>query len=523
MIPSTFRTGALVAGIALALLGPAAAQNSQSTSIQFQEIPGLQELTGRLIVRPLQTEALMEQGYSLQQAELMQVSAKERLHGLVREYIGPNDEYVINLPEGMSEGIMASNLLATGEYQYAEPDWMLYPLQTTPNDPQFNSQWWHQNINSEIGWDYYTGDTNYIAGVVDTGVDSNHPDLQANLLSGYNSADRQTEANGGRVEDINGHGTMTMGCVGAIGNNNNQVAGTMWNCGLLPIRCTNSSNGGAYLSDLTDGALWAGQQGAGSVSVSYSGVESSSVGTTGTTLKNSYDCLMVWAAGNSGYQLSSGADWNNVIITSATDSNNNKASWSNYGAPIDVGAPGVSVLTTSNGGGTASVSGTSFSCPITNGVVGLIRSYNPNLSAQEAEDVLFGACQNIGTANNFGHGLVDSGQSLMDAGGGTVYDLTLTMTTALIGGQTASATISGSASGETMYLYNGSGLGTTTIPGLGTLDIASANRVAAKSVNAFGFAVINKFLPTRFSGLTVFIQAIDTAGRTSNIHTETIQ
>jgi hypothetical protein len=154
---------------------------------------------------------------------------------------------------------------------------------------------------------------------------------------------------------------MTMGCVGAIGNNNNQVAGTMWDASLLPIRCTNSSGGGAYLSDLTHGATWAAQNGAGSVSVSYSGVESSSVGTTGTTLKNSYDCLMVWAAGNSSYSLSSSTDWSDVIIVSATDSGNNKASWSNYGKPIDVAAPGVSVLTTSNGGGTQSVSGTSFS------------------------------------------------------------------------------------------------------------------------------------------------------------------
>lgn len=522
MIPSSLRGSAIAAGLFLALISPSAAQSLQTSAPQFEEVPGIQELTGRMIVRPMQMQDLLEQGYSQNQAELMRDSAKERLYGLVREYVGPNDEYVINVPEGMTESLMAVNLMATGEYQYAEPDWMLYPVQTTPNDPQFNSQWWHQNINSEFGWDHYTGDTNYIAGVVDTGVDTNHPDLQANLLSGYNSADRQTQANGGRIEDINGHGTNTMGCVGAIGNNNNQVAGTMWNCGLLPIRCTNSSNGGAYLSDLTDGALWAGQQGAGSVSVSYSGVESNSVGTTGTTLKNSYDCLMVWAAGNSGYSLSSSADWANVIITSATDSNNNKASWSNYGSPIDVGAPGVSVLTTSNGGGTASVSGTSFSCPITNGVVGLIRSYNPALSAQEAEDVLFGACQDIGSANNFGHGLVDSEQSLIDAGGST-HELTLSITTALVAGATASATVSNSAYGETMYLYNGNGLGSTTVPGLGDLDIANGNRIATRAVNVWGFAVINKTLPGGSSGVNVFVQAIDTAGRTSNVVQDTIQ
>jgi len=522
MIPTSLKGSFAAASLALALISPAAAQSLQGSTPQFQEIAGIQELTGRMIVRPMQLQDLLAQGYSQDQAELMRLSAQERLHGLVREFVAPNDEFVINVPEGMSEELMAANLLATGEYQYAEPDWMLFPLQTTPNDPQFNSQWWHQNINSELGWDFYTGDTNYIAGVVDTGVDTNHPDLQANLLSGYNSADRQTQANGGRVEDINGHGTATMGCVGAIGNNNNQVAGTMWNCGLLPIRCTNSSNGGAYLSDLTDGALWAGQQGAGSVSVSYSGVESNSVGTTGTTLKNSYDCLMVWAAGNSGYSLSSSADWANVIIVSATDSNNNITSWSNFGPPIDVGAPGSSVLTTANGGGTTSVSGTSFSCPITNGVVGLIRSFNPALSAQEAEDVLFGAAQDIGLAKHFGHGLVDSHQSLIDAGG-TTNELSLVMNSALIAGTTASATVSNSSQGDTMFLYNGNGLGSTTIPGIGDLGINNANRVASKAVNTWGFATISKSLPNRLSGFNVWLQAIDSSARTSNIIIDTIQ
>jgi subtilisin family serine protease len=513
---------ALMLGIAFS--SSATGQNSTQQNLNFQQRPGIQEFTGRMIVRPLQVDALLAKGYSQSQAVAIRAAARERLDGLVREFVAPNDEYLINLPEGMDEFTMATNLMATGDYQYAEPDWMLYPDATTPNDPQFNSQWWHQNINSENGWDYYTGDTSYIAAVVDTGVDTDHPDLQANLISGYNSADRQTQANGGKVEDINGHGTWTMGCVGAIGNNNNQVAGMMWNSSLMPIRTTNSSGGGAYLSDLNDGALWAAQNGAGSVSVSYSGVESNSVGTTGTTLKNTYDCLLVWAAGNSGYALSSSADWANVIIVGATDQNNNKTSWSNYGAPLDVMAPGVSILTTSNGGGTGSPSGTSFSTPITQGAIALIRSYNTALSAQETEDILFGAAKNIGTKFNTGKGLVDVEQSMIDAGGGgTTYDLTLTINGSLVSGTTASATVTGSVWTSRVYLFNGSGAGSTTIGFLGvTLDIANATKVLFRKANSAGVADINKFLPTRLSGLTVYLQAADENARISPVVVDNI-
>ncbi|MAW61643.1 MAG: hypothetical protein CMJ94_12540 [Planctomycetes bacterium] len=509
-----------VAGVALATV--AGAQQASNGQIQFVEIDGEREFTNQMIVRPLQMADLLAQGYSQSQAELLRRAAAERLHGLVLERIEPNDEYVISLPNGVDENTMAGDLMASGMYEYAEPNWMLYPLDTTPNDPQFNSQWWHQNINSEGGWDYGTGSTNVIAAVCDTGVDSNHPDLQAHLISGYNSVDNKTEAQGGSTEDINGHGTWVAGCVGAIGNNNNQVAGVAWDVSIMPVRVSNSSGGGAYLSDLTGGALWAGQNGAGSASVSYSGVESSSVGTTGTTLKNQYDCLMLWAAGNSNRSLNSAYDHANVIVVGATDQNNNRASFSNYGAPIDVVAPGVSILSTSMGGGTSSPSGTSFSTPITNGLCALLRATNPALSAQEIEDLVFDHAQNIGLASRFGNGLIDVEASMMNAGGGGGYPLTLDYGGSLVGGTTVSWTVTGSVWLNKVYIYNGSGAGSTTIPGIGVLEIANGRKVSQATANAAGTASASRFLPARLSGRTVNLQAIDDFGSLSAVSTTTI-
>ncbi len=499
------------------------AQNAGTDFQVFSETPGVTEFSGQMIVRPMQLDALLAQGYSRSEAVAIREAAVAGLDGWVKNHAVENDEYIIFLPAGYDENTLSAVLMGTGNYQYAEPDWFCYP-DNTPNDPNFGGQWWHQNINSEAGWDLYTGDTNYIAGVVDTGVDLDHPDLQANLLPGYNSVDRKTQANGGAVNDINGHGTLTMGCVGAIGNNNNQVVGVCWNAGLLPIRTSNSSGGGAWMSDLTHGATWAAQNGAGSVSVSYSGVESSSVNTTGNTLKNTYDSLLCWAAGNSNSNLT--FDWLNVIICSATDSNDNKASFSSYGTAVDVAAPGVSVLTTANGGGIASVSGTSFSTPITNGVIALLRSSTPGLTAQEAEDFLFGACKNIGSSNTFGNGLVDVGQTMADGfgGGGTTYDLVLTMGGPLVAGTQATATVTGSVWLTDVHLYHGTGLGSTFIPGIGaTLEIANAKRLMTDRANAAGQADFARNLPNSLAGRTVYIEAVDDLASISEVHTETIQ
>ena len=107
--------------------------------------------------------------------------------------------------------------------------------------------------------------------------------------------------------------------------------------------------------------------------------------------------LTVVAAGNSstnpGY-----ADSPYIISVSATDSSDNKASWSNYGAYVDVAAPGVGIWTTTNGGGYGAVSGTSFSSPMTAGVVALMMAANPGLSPADLESALKSSADDLGAA-----------------------------------------------------------------------------------------------------------------------------
>ena len=165
------------------LASPQSAIDSTDVA-QFVEQAGVREFTGRLIVRPLQNETTRDQASQLLSS-----------YGLI-EYVKATDEYVIILPEGQSENSLSQVLMDTGLIQYAEPDYMLYPVNTTPNDHNFSSQWQHSKMRSAEAWDFGTGDGVFIACTVDTGADLNHPDLQANLVSGYNSADNQAQSNG---------------------------------------------------------------------------------------------------------------------------------------------------------------------------------------------------------------------------------------------------------------------------------------------------------------------------------------
>jgi hypothetical protein len=122
--------------------------------------------------------------------------------------------------------------------------------------------------------------------------------------------------------------------------------------------------------------------------------------------------MLVWAAGNSNVVLSGNRD-DNVLVVGATDQNDARASFSNYGSLVDVMAPGVSIRTTSNAGDTSysSVSGTSFACPITAGLCGLIWSRNPTLTPAEVEAIIRSTSQDLGTAgldDTFGYGRIDA-------------------------------------------------------------------------------------------------------------------
>ncbi|MCH6551605.1 MAG: S8 family serine peptidase [Planctomycetes bacterium] len=399
--------------------GPAAAGDRPGRHV---EVHGVRQFSGRLIVRPRQHEDWVKRGASDNEAAQRSAVARSFLATYpIRRYIAETDEYVIECPRGFDENAVTDELMNLGGYEYAEPDWILYPL-VCSDDPLLANQWHHaaDKMQSCDAWDLHTGGPTVGVGICDTGILTTHEDLLLHRLEGYNAVDRLFESEGGQIGPVHPHGTQTTGCAAANGNNGIGVSGVGWNISHRMLRVSNLTTGGALLSDLQHAARTSIENGDRVASVSYSGVDNASNLTTATYIKT-IGGLLVWAAGNDTRNLTMGdRDADDLIVVGATDSSDTKAWFSAYGPFVDVMAPGVSVVTTSSESNSsyAAVSGTSFSTPLTAGLIAQIWSSDPSLTPDEVEARLKAACDDLGSAgvdDTFGYGRINAFNALQTA------------------------------------------------------------------------------------------------------------
>lgn len=396
-----------------AILSPAAlAQPDRSftPSIKGGQLPVVQ--SARLLVKPISINGLgrsvEEDGPSSPQHDL----SVARLAPFSPRAIGPLDLYVIETSLDTFESTRAS-LMATGDYEYVERDEFVLPVGSSASsfgDPLAPSEWHLAKIRADQAWGTTTGNSSIIVAALDTGVDQSHPDLAGNLISGYNAVNRLAQSAGGQVSDVNGHGTTTAGVLAARGNNGVGVAGICWQLRLMPIRVSNSAGGGAFMSDIIDGGIWAIQRGAKVLYAPYAGVQSPGSQTLGQWAKFN-NALLVWSADNAAMQYS-GFDWPDVLIVAGTDSNDNLASFSNFGQAIDLSAPAKDIYTTTRGGTYAMVSGNSYAAPMVAGVIALAWGLDPSLSAWRMQEILLGACDDLNNTPRFGAGRLNAARTV---------------------------------------------------------------------------------------------------------------
>ena len=257
------------------------------------------------------------------------------------------------------------------------------PLNST--DPDVWKQWAVNNINLPAAWSKSTGSQQVLVGVVDSGIDSTHPDLSQNinrLLS------RDCSQNPIAVEmdptDRVGHGTHVAGIIGANGNNGIGIAGVCWNISLVSLKIADAS-GTLDIQYAIRAIDYAASKNISILNCSFSGSGSSLA--IRTAMEN-FTGLVVCAAGNDNsdndiYLRSpcGNNDLNNVISVGAINQNNKKWAYSNYGATkVDLFAPGDGIYSTYPNNYKYD-SGTSMAAPHVTGVAALLLSRYPDMSA----------------------------------------------------------------------------------------------------------------------------------------------
>ena len=342
---------------------------------------------------------------------------------------------------------MANLFQETGLFEYSAPCALLFDAPHSI-DTYWGDQWGLKNtrqyggtlgmdINAEQAWTITQGSPNIKIAVIDNGVELNHPDLQANLLMGYD-ATTGISPGGAPLNDDENHGTACAGIIGAIKDNGIGISGVAPNCKIIPVRAYRSIT---YDKVSAKAIRWAWKNGADVISCSWGGGDSkadliNAIDSAVNFGRGGLGCVVVFSTGNDGKPMVEfPASLPNVIAVGAispcgerktpTSCDGERFGWggSNYGSDLNVVAPGVLISTTDrqgnkgynpmtpighvkNGGSKVTADyadqnynidfrGTSAACPHVAGVAALVLSERPDLTAAQVRQSIESSCTKI--------------------------------------------------------------------------------------------------------------------------------
>lgn len=320
---------------------------------------------------------------------------------------------VMEIPQNRSSQDFLQTLKKDSDVAFAEPDVKVELDAIDYNDPMLNDQYSLKKVNANSAWEVNQGSPSTIIGIVDTGVDLDHPDLKAKLLEGYNAI-----APGTPPKDDAKHGTHVAGIASAIGNNGLGVSGLAPKCKILPVKVL--GNGTGSIATIADGLIWAADHGADVVNMSLGTYTEEK--TLGEAVKYALgkNVVLIATMGNDNMEKRRyPAGFPGMIAIGSTDENDKKSSFSNYGDWITVSAPGSNILSTlptyMSPNGYGKMSGTSMAAPLVTGLAGLIRSQSKNISPAETAKLLKATADDLGDAGfdkYFGAGRINAAKAL---------------------------------------------------------------------------------------------------------------
>ncbi|HEX9314021.1 MAG TPA: S8 family peptidase, partial [Actinomycetota bacterium] len=350
-------------------------------------------------------------------------TAMDRRHGArVLESFPEIGVELVALPTGTTPAAASASYGAERGIKYAEPNYVVRASAVSPNDTYFGQQWGQLNtgqavlgVNGTAGddiastraWAIQTGSSQTTVALIDTGVDTGHPDLAGNIdtadahnfLDNTNVVYDPSETCGGAPNDD--HGTHIAGILGAVGNNGQGVAGVDWHVKILPLKFLGVQNGQCGVGDdahAIAAIFYAIQKGAQFINISWGGETAPNESLRQAMIQaGQAGILFSVAAGNAGLNLSTVTDYPasfnlpNEIVVAAGDQNDGLASFSNRGGPTALAAPGVNIVSTisrANATPYGYLNGTSMAAPFVTGALALLRSQYPGAPPAELKSRL---------------------------------------------------------------------------------------------------------------------------------------
>ena len=280
-----------------------------------------------------------------------------------------------------------------------------------PNDPDFDKLWGMISIGMPVAWTYGKGSRDVVVAIIDTGVDYHHPDLVQNMWT--NAAEIPgngiDDDNNGYIDDIHGlnsitgtgdpmddnkHGTHVAGTIGAVGDNNIGVVGVNWQVSMMALKFLDATGNGNTDNSITCYEYLMAMKARGvnirAVNNSWGGSSFSQALHDIINAAGAVGIVSCCAAGNDNSNddavpfYPSAFDSPYLISVAASDNNDNRASFSNYGAvSVDLAAPGVGILSTTPADSYESLNGTSMATPHVTGAIALLSSMEPGYGAAE--------------------------------------------------------------------------------------------------------------------------------------------
>lgn len=375
--------------------------------------------------------------------------------------------YKVSLPQNMTLQEISRFYKNCPEVEFVEPNYK-YDICSYPNDPYYNTSgswgqcyqdmWSLYKIDLPSGWEIEKGKKEVIIAVVDTGIDYHHEDIINNIWNNPNEIPNNgiDDDLNGYIDDIrgwnfvdnsntpkdgHGHGSHLAGTIAGVTNNGKGISGISWCSQVMPIKGITDSGWG-MADSLANGIKYAADNGAKIINLSWGGYGTCQILKEALDYAYSKGCILVAAAGNSNQDVCEffPANYENAITVAATDQNDEKTFFSNYGTKIDIAAPGVDILSLKAEGsatfGTVGekycrMSGTSMSAPHVCGVAALILSKHPNYTNEEIASLIAYSADDLGEQGKdiyFGWGRINGYKALLTSDGILSIDKNLSVT-----------------------------------------------------------------------------------------------